>query len=49
MEFDFADVKPSVLSWVIVGMMAVTFIVFAKFAVNKWVPNQDVKNFVNSI
>lgn len=49
MEFDLADVKPSVLSWFIVGIMAVTFIVFAKFAVNKWIPNDDVKAFVNSI
>jgi len=36
MNLDFADVKPSLLSWVIVGLMAVTFIVVAKWAVNKW-------------
>lgn len=49
MEFDLADVKPSVLSWFIVGLMAITFIVFAKFAVNRWVANDEIKNFVNSI
>jgi hypothetical protein len=35
---DFADVKPSVMSWLIVGIMALTFayvakMVFAKFNV----------------
>ena len=49
MELDFADVKPSVISWLMVGVMAVTFIVFAKFAVNKWVGNAEVKSFFNSI
>jgi len=49
MDLDFADVKPSVVSWVIVGLMAVTFIVFAKFVVNRWTINDNVKNFVNSI
>ncbi len=36
MNLDFADVKPSVLSWVIVGLMAVTFIAFAKFIMTKY-------------
>jgi hypothetical protein len=49
MELDFADVRPSVISWVIVGLMAVTFIVFAKFVVNKWIQNDEVKNFVNAV
>lgn len=34
--FDMADVKPSVLSWLIVGLMAVSFIVVAKWATTKW-------------
>lgn len=34
--FDFADVKPSVLNWFVVGMLAITFIVVAKFVVNKF-------------
>lgn len=34
MGFDFSDVKPSALNWLIVGLMAITFISFAKFAVN---------------
>lgn len=32
---DFASVKPSVLNWLIVGLMAVTFIVFFKWALTK--------------
>jgi hypothetical protein len=35
-DFDLADVKPSVLSWLIVGLMAVSFILIAKFALNKF-------------
>lgn len=35
-EFDMADVKPSVLNWVIVGLLAITFIVFAKYVVNTY-------------
>jgi len=36
LTFDPADVKPSVLNWVIVGLMAVTFIAFMKLATTKW-------------
>ncbi len=36
MDFEFADVKPSVLSWIVVGLMAVTFIAVAKWATAKW-------------
>ena len=36
MDFEFADVKPSVLSWIIVGLMAVTFIAVAKWATARW-------------
>lgn len=36
MTFDMADVKPSVLSWAIVGIMAVTFIVIAKYVTQRW-------------
>jgi hypothetical protein len=36
MTFDFADLKPSLLNWLIVGLMAVTFIVFFKWALTKW-------------
>lgn len=28
---DFAEVKPTLLNWAVVGMMAVTFISFFKF------------------
>lgn len=35
-SIDFADVKPSVLSWVIVGIMAVTFITFAKWLMTRY-------------
>ena len=33
---NFAEVKPSLINWLIIGFMAVTFIVFAKWALNKW-------------
>lgn len=33
---DFADVKPGVLSWVVVGLLAVTFILFGKWATQKF-------------
>jgi hypothetical protein len=36
MNFDMADVKPSVVSWMIVGIMAVTFIVFMKYLTAKY-------------
>jgi hypothetical protein len=36
MELSFADVKPSILNWVVVGLMAVTFIVLMKFVTAKW-------------
>lgn len=31
MTFNFADVKPSLISWIIVGLMATTFIVVMKY------------------
>lgn len=36
MKLDFADVKPSLLSWLVVGIMAATFIAFFKFIFNKY-------------
>lgn len=32
---DFANVFPSILNWVIVGLMALTFIIFAKWITAK--------------
>jgi hypothetical protein len=34
--FDPADVKPSVMNWLIVGIMALTFLVIAKVALAKF-------------
>ena len=34
MELDLADVKPSLVSFLVVGLMAIAFIALAKFAVN---------------
>jgi hypothetical protein len=34
--FDMKDVKPSVLNWAIVGLMAVSFIVLAKWIFTKY-------------
>ena len=36
MEFDFADVKPSVVSFIIVGLLAVSFIVLGKWVTTKY-------------
>ncbi len=36
MEWDLSDVKPSLLSWVIVGLMAVSFIVLGKWAMQRF-------------
>jgi len=36
MELDFSSVRPSVMNWFIVGLMAISFIAFAKFAVGKY-------------
>lgn len=33
-KFSFGDVSPSVLNWFIVGLMAISFIALAKYAVN---------------
>jgi hypothetical protein len=51
MELDFSDVKPSLLNWMIVGLMAITFIALAKFVVNHYSnPITDkFKSLVNSV
>jgi hypothetical protein len=36
MNMDMADVKPSIISWIIVGLMATTFIVAGKYAATKF-------------
>jgi hypothetical protein len=36
MELDFAEVKPSLLNWLIITLMAVTGIVFLKWVLNRW-------------
>jgi hypothetical protein len=47
-ELDMADVKPSLLSWVVVGLMAVTFIAVAKWVLNRWtVPG--LTELINSV
>lgn len=33
---NFANLKPSIMNWVLVGLMAITFIAAAKFAVNHY-------------
>jgi hypothetical protein len=35
-QLDLADVKPSVQSFVVVGLMAILFIALAKVVVNRW-------------
>jgi len=36
LKLDMADVKPTVLNWFIVGLMAVSFIVLMKYAMSRW-------------
>ena len=36
MNLDFADVKPGLLNWVIIGLMSVTFIAFFKYMLAMW-------------
>jgi len=48
LKIDFADVKPSVHSWVIVGVMAVTFIVLMKWFVNTY-PIPGLTDFFNAV
>lgn len=48
MNLDFADVKPSVLSWLIVGLMAVTFIAFWKFVMAKY-PIPGLSDVINAV
>lgn len=48
MTLDLADVKPSILSWVIVGLMATTFIVFAKWLVTKY-PIAGISDVINAV
>lgn len=48
MEFDMADIKPSVLSWIIVGLMAASFIVITKWLVTKY-PVPGLTDFFNAV
>lgn len=36
LDLDFSDVKPSLISWVIVGLMATTFIVGMKYLFTRY-------------
>jgi hypothetical protein len=48
MELDMADVKPTVVSWVIVTLMAVAGIALLKVAVRRW-PVPGLVDLVNSV
>lgn len=51
MELDLKDLKPSVFNWFMIGLMAVSFIVFWKWIVNQY-PNSFtdlVKPFMNAV
>lgn len=48
LDLDFADVKPSVVSWLIVGLMAVTFIVVAKYIFTRW-PVAGLSEIIQSV
>ena len=44
---DMADVKPSVLNWIVVTLLAMTGIVFFKWAMARW-PVPGLADFVNA-
>jgi hypothetical protein len=50
MEFDLKDIKPSVYNWIVTGLMVMSFIVLAKFVVNKYENplTNAVRPFVNA-
>ncbi len=48
MNVDFADIKPSVLNWVIVGLMATTFIVFFKWFLSRY-PITGLTDVMNAV
>lgn len=48
MNLDFADVKPSIISWFLVGIMAATFIVALKMIVNKY-PVPGLTELINAV
>jgi len=50
-DLDFSDVKPSVLNWVIVGLLAISFISVSKFVVNQYRnPVTDfIRDMVNAV
>lgn len=48
MNIDFAEVKPSLLNWAIVGLMAVLFIVFAKYILNRY-PVTGLTELINAV
>lgn len=48
MEFDMADVKPSLISWIIVTLMAVSGIVVLKYVMARW-PVKGLSDVVNAV
>lgn len=48
MDFDLADVKPSLFSWLIVGLMSVTFIAVAKYLVTRF-PVKGLTEVIQSV
>lgn len=48
MNLDLADVKPSLLNWAIIGLMAVTFILVAKWIMVKW-PIPGLSDVINAV
>jgi hypothetical protein len=48
MQLDLADVKPSVQSFLVVGLMAVLFIALLKVVLRRW-PVPGLADLVNSV
>lgn len=51
MNLDFSDLKPSLYSWFMTGIMAVTFIVLAKYLANQYdnAFTRNIREFMNAV
>lgn len=47
-EFDWADIKPTAVNWLIIGLCAATFFITLKYLVNRW-PVPGLTEFANAL
>lgn len=49
MRLDFADVKPTMLNFAVVTLMASMGIVFAKYVTARFIPNSPLADFFGAV